>query len=285
MDIFISYNWGVQEQVIKLYEILTNLNYKVWIDIKQLQGGNKISSELAQGIKNAKIVISCITRDYCKSYHCNLEIDNASSRKKQIIPLMLENLSMNEIDDIEITGTKETTGIGFIINTSLYIPCYKNGVDWPNINKDEILKAVKTILEVKLFYHVWKITKNFNLFLFKKISEDNQTFEENLNDRYRILKKLGDGSQATVYQVEDTKEQNELKALKQFHPIKTGTTEVLKLVEKEIEILKELSGKSDYVINYLDSFVESTKIGMVKYNVYHIVNDFYQVIKVLVMLL
>jgi hypothetical protein len=63
MDIFISYNWGVQEQVIKLYEILTNLNYKVWIDIKQLQGGNKISSELAQGIKNAKIVISCITRE------------------------------------------------------------------------------------------------------------------------------------------------------------------------------------------------------------------------------
>jgi hypothetical protein len=168
MDIFISYNWNVQEQVKELYEILTNLNYKVWLDIKQINGGYRLSSELAQGIKNAKIVVSCITRDYCKSYNCNLEIENASSRKKQIIPLMLENLSINEIDDIVITGTKETTGIGFIINSSLYIPCYKNDVDWPNKNKDEILKAVRAILEVKLFFMFEKFEKILIYFYLRK---------------------------------------------------------------------------------------------------------------------
>ena len=66
------------------------------------------------------------------------------------------------------------------------------------------------------------------------------------------------------------------KALKEFSPIKTDATESeqLKSVLKEIEVLKRLSSKSEYVINYLDSF--STDLSR-NFKVYHIVTNLYEV--------
>jgi hypothetical protein len=66
------------------------------------------------------------------------------------------------------------------------------------------------------------------------------------------------------------------KALKEFTPIKNDATESeqFKSVLNEIEVLKKLSSKSEYVINYLDSF--STDV-LSRFKVYHIVTDIYEV--------
>ena len=66
------------------------------------------------------------------------------------------------------------------------------------------------------------------------------------------------------------------KALKRYKPIPIDVTESedLKAILNEIETLKLLSSKSDYVINYLDSF--ETKLDD-EYKVYHIVNNLYEV--------
>jgi hypothetical protein len=66
------------------------------------------------------------------------------------------------------------------------------------------------------------------------------------------------------------------KALKEFTPLKTDSTESeqFKSVLNEIEVLKKLSSKSEYVINYLDSF--STDV-LSRFKVYHIVTDIYEV--------
>jgi hypothetical protein len=50
-------------------------------------------------------------------------------------------------------------------------------------------------------------------------------------------------------------------------------SEELKSILKEIDVMKKLSSKSDYVINYLDSF--STDVA--RYRIYHIVTDIYEV--------
>jgi len=65
------------------------------------------------------------------------------------------------------------------------------------------------------------------------------------------------------------------KALKEFKPITIDTTESeeLKAILNEIDVLKKLSSKSEYVINYLDSF--STDVA--RYRIYHIVTDVYKV--------
>ena len=63
--------------------------------------------------------------------------------------------------------------------------------------------------------------------------------------------------------------------MKEFTPIKIVTTESeeLKSILNEIDVLKKMSSKSEYVSNYLDSF--STDVA--RYRVYHIVTDIYEV--------
>ena len=63
--------------------------------------------------------------------------------------------------------------------------------------------------------------------------------------------------------------------MKEFTPIKIVTTESeeLKSILNEIDVLKKMSSKSEYVINYLDSF--STDVA--RYRIYHIVTDIYEV--------
>ncbi len=115
-DVFISYNWKIKDQVKKLYQVLTSLNYKVWMDQTDLNAGSSpLTAELALAIKNSKVILSCLTKDYCKSYNCNLEVEYASAKKKQIITLMIERMDTTKIDEIQVTGRGQASGIGFII--------------------------------------------------------------------------------------------------------------------------------------------------------------------------
>ena len=50
-------------------------------------------------------------------------------------------------------------------------------------------------------------------------------------------------------------------------------SEELKSILKEIDVMKKLSSKSEYVINYLDSF----SADVARYRIYHIVTDIYEV--------
>ena len=66
------------------------------------------------------------------------------------------------------------------------------------------------------------------------------------------------------------------KALKEFTPLKTDTTETEQFnsILNEIEVLKKLSTRSEYVIKYLDSF--STDV-LSRFKVYYIVTNLYEV--------
>ena len=115
-DVFISYNWAIKDQIKILYDILKSLNYQVWLDDRELSTyNNPLTAQLANGIKKSKIFLSCITKDYCKSYNCNLEVEYANAKAKPMIALMIEKIDPTEIDEIQITNRDQTSGIGFII--------------------------------------------------------------------------------------------------------------------------------------------------------------------------
>ena len=115
-DVFISYNWGIKTQVRQLYEVLRSLNYKVWLDERELNAGSSpLTAELATAIRDSKVILSCITTDYCKSFNCNLEIEYASAKRKQMIPLLIERIDTTKNQEIQVTGRGQTSGIGFII--------------------------------------------------------------------------------------------------------------------------------------------------------------------------
>jgi hypothetical protein len=115
-DVFISYNASNKKQVGQLYQVLTSLNYKVWMDETELSAGNSpLTAELALAIRDSKVILSCLTTDYCKSFNCNLELEYASAKKKQIITLMIERIDTTKIDDLIVAGRNQASGIGFII--------------------------------------------------------------------------------------------------------------------------------------------------------------------------
>jgi hypothetical protein len=157
MDVFISYNWSIKEKVKELYQELINLNYKVWLDDNELNdnnlnNNNNNNNETANGIKNSKIFISCITNDYCKCNSCNLEIEYALAKKKQIIALIIDNnIDTAKIDEIQISGRENQTSVIGYLTSCIYINC-SNNIDWPKENKDEIQKAINKCLEVYYIY-------------------------------------------------------------------------------------------------------------------------------------
>ena len=106
-DVFISYNWDIKTQVRQLCKGLKSLNYKVWMDETDLNAGSSTpTAELATAIQNSKVILSCITTDYCKSFNCNRKIEYASAKKKQMITLMVEGIDTATIDEIANNWTR-----------------------------------------------------------------------------------------------------------------------------------------------------------------------------------
>jgi hypothetical protein len=89
-EVFISYQWDRQKDIINLYNILTNMGLNVWLDIHQMGGGDSLYDKIDNGLRNCDVVISCVTTKYGLSANCRKEIALADSLPKPIIPILLE---------------------------------------------------------------------------------------------------------------------------------------------------------------------------------------------------
>ncbi|CAF3723633.1 unnamed protein product [Rotaria sordida] len=92
-QIMISYQWDYQKDIINLYEKLTKLGYRCWLDIFQMGGGDSLFEKIDAGIRHAKCILSCVTPKYIKSINCRREMALADALKKPILPLLLEEIS------------------------------------------------------------------------------------------------------------------------------------------------------------------------------------------------
>lgn len=88
-SIFISYQWDSQEIVIKIKEHLEKAGFNCFMDIGQIGGGNLLYQKIDQAIRNAKVVIACVTPKFVVSHYCNREMALADLLHKPIVPVML----------------------------------------------------------------------------------------------------------------------------------------------------------------------------------------------------
>lgn len=92
-QVFISYQWDKQKQIIKLFDKLKSLNIDCWLDIYQMGGGDSLYDKIDRGIRNCLVVISCVTKKYALSANCRKEVALADSIAKPIVPILLEEMS------------------------------------------------------------------------------------------------------------------------------------------------------------------------------------------------
>ncbi|CAH1772434.1 unnamed protein product [Owenia fusiformis] len=91
-QVFISYQWDIQDEVTGLRDRLEKSGYNCWMDIGQMGGGDQLNAKIDEGIRNAKVVIACVSPKYIVSHHCNRELSLADLLHKAIIPVMFDRV-------------------------------------------------------------------------------------------------------------------------------------------------------------------------------------------------
>ncbi|OWF40847.1 hypothetical protein KP79_PYT09249 [Mizuhopecten yessoensis] len=90
--IFLSYQWGHQNEVKLLRQHLLMAGYECWLDIGQMGGGDKLFEKIDNGIRGAKVIICCVSEKYAKSPNCNREVNLSVNLGKPMIPLLMEKM-------------------------------------------------------------------------------------------------------------------------------------------------------------------------------------------------
>ncbi|CAD5120089.1 DgyrCDS8670 [Dimorphilus gyrociliatus] len=111
-DVFISYQWGKQPQIKRLYKKLSEMGYYCWLDIMQMGGGDSLFDKIDKGIRGAKVIISCVTPKYALSANCRREVSLSGALSKPIVPLLLEDMKWPPEGPMSMTFT-ELLYIGF----------------------------------------------------------------------------------------------------------------------------------------------------------------------------
>jgi hypothetical protein len=89
-EVFISYQWDKQRDIIELHKLLTKAGLSVWLDIYEMGGGDSLYDKIDKGLRNCMLVVSCVTTKYGLSANCRKEIALADALQKPIIPVLLE---------------------------------------------------------------------------------------------------------------------------------------------------------------------------------------------------
>lgn len=87
-DLMISYNHSNKELCHQIHQKLVQLKYRVWIDLENMHGSTFQS--MAQGIEASDMILICMSNSYKQSAYCQSEAEYAYTRRRQIIPLLLE---------------------------------------------------------------------------------------------------------------------------------------------------------------------------------------------------
>ena len=141
MDVFISYNWGNAELVHKLCDRLEKEeNLKLWVDRNKMQPGDDIYSEMEKGIRQSNVIVAFITKKYCESANCQLEIKFANQQKgSKCLYVMLEKGLEKE----------DLNGIGLLIAANYRINAYKEDGCLTNWSED-LYRTLVTAIQAKL---------------------------------------------------------------------------------------------------------------------------------------
>ncbi|MEP7236014.1 MAG: TIR domain-containing protein, partial [Ignavibacteriota bacterium] len=116
-DIFISYSSKDREKAEQLTELLASAGLSVWIDQSGIEAATSWSKEIVQAINNCKAFLILLSPDSIVSENVIKEVSLAAERKKKILPLDLEPVTLPDDLAYHLAGIQRSpmTNIDSII--------------------------------------------------------------------------------------------------------------------------------------------------------------------------
>jgi len=88
-SVFISYQQDSQQDVVKIKSHLEKAGFNCFMDVGKIGGGDNLFQKIDQAIRNAKVVVACVTPKFVVSHFCNREMALADLLRKPIVPIMI----------------------------------------------------------------------------------------------------------------------------------------------------------------------------------------------------
>jgi hypothetical protein len=88
-DIFLSYHWKDQVEVIKLHRELVKY-FNVWLDLVEIKLGDDLNECIDNAIQNSNLFICCLNSEYLNAFNCKYELIKAQREDKPIYILPFE---------------------------------------------------------------------------------------------------------------------------------------------------------------------------------------------------
>ncbi len=142
-DVFFSYEWGIQEQVMKLNSNFKERGFRTWFDMERMS--EYITEQMQAGIDNSSIVIVCLTKAYAIKASGNgekrqkesiyLEYSYATLTKgsSRMIVVVFEDEMMNILNWEKVT---------FVMGHKFFIPMRASKSTEMDANIPKLINAI-----------------------------------------------------------------------------------------------------------------------------------------------
>jgi adenylate cyclase len=116
-DIFISYSRKDSEQATMLAEMLASAGLSCWIDQQGIEAAASWSAQIVDAINGCKVFIALLSPTSIESHNVIKEISLASEKRKKILPLDLEPVTLPRELEYQLAGIQRApmTNIDSII--------------------------------------------------------------------------------------------------------------------------------------------------------------------------
>ncbi|MEM7064460.1 MAG: TIR domain-containing protein [Cyanobacteria bacterium P01_B01_bin.77] len=98
-DVFISYSENDRDLMEQLRRALMQSGFTTWINRADIRGGGDFRTAINRGIEEATYVIYLISPDALDSEYCQQEIAYAQQLNKQIFPLLMRSVNLDQVPD------------------------------------------------------------------------------------------------------------------------------------------------------------------------------------------
>ncbi|MTJ08944.1 MULTISPECIES: TIR domain-containing protein [unclassified Anabaena] len=96
-QVFLSYSEKEREVMEKIANILMRESFTVWTNKTDIQSGADFIESIYRGIEEADNVVFLMSPASLQSEYCQMELSYACSQKKRIIPLLIEQVEVEQI--------------------------------------------------------------------------------------------------------------------------------------------------------------------------------------------